>query len=283
MSRRRLAVVAVSSLFALVACATPDPASQAYLRAYRDAETSARPFPPITETRPATTLAEAYRLQIRLAAERRARGDAVAGYRGGLLSLASMAGRKVDAPLAGVLFASGRVDHGGTVSLCGYRRAAMELKLGFVFGQAVRAAPADPAALARAVAKVVPVVDLPDIAYRDPEHYGAVDMVAANISAARYVVGEARAPAGLDLNALTVSLAHESRPVTSGLGRASLDDQWGSLLAVTRQVLASGRTIAPGDLVLTGRMGECAWLPAGTYRADYGPLGTVAFTVRDCA
>jgi 2-keto-4-pentenoate hydratase len=79
-----------------------------------------------------------------------------------------MAGRKVDAPLAGVLFASGRIASGGPVSLCGYRRAAMELKLGFVFGQAVRAAPADPAALARAVAKVFPVVDLPDIAYRDP-------------------------------------------------------------------------------------------------------------------
>jgi hypothetical protein len=71
MSRRRLAAVAsASALFALAACATPDPTSLAYLETYRDAEAGARPFPPITETRPATTLAEAYRLQIGLVAQR---------------------------------------------------------------------------------------------------------------------------------------------------------------------------------------------------------------------
>jgi len=282
MSGQGLALGAPLLLLALAGCATGHRAERDYLAGYQAAEAARRPFAPITETAPATTLAQAYRLQSRLAASRVARGDRVAGYRGGLVSRAAMAGRGVEAPLAGVLFASGLAADGASISLCGYRRMVVELKLGFRFARAVRTPPRDVESLARAVGGVGPVVDLPDIAYRDPDHYGAADMVAANISAARDVLGVFRPAAGLDLDALSVSLTRDGQVVTSGRGRESLDDQWGSLLAVTEQILASGRTIAAGDLVLTGRMGARPWMAAGAYRADYGPLGVVAFTVRDC-
>lgn len=279
---RRLTAASLAVL-ALAGCATAsDPADLAYLSAYRAAEAAAKPFAPITDTRPAATLDDAYRLQKGLVAQRRAHGDRVAGYRGGLMSQASMKGRGVTAPLAGVLFTSGRASDGATISLCPYRKATLELKLGFVFREAVRTPPADLAALRRAVGQVAPVVDLPDIGYRDPDHYGAVDMVAANISAARWVTGPARAPDGLDLDVLTVSLVRDGQTVAQGQGKDSFDSQWAGLDAVVRQILASGRTIAPGDIVLTGRMGERPWLTPGAYRADYGALGAVAFRVEAC-
>jgi len=280
-----------AALLALAGCAAantqgpaPAPGPDAeYVRQFIRAEAAGLPFAPITDTAPNADMAAAYRLQSALAADRAARGDRAAGYKGGLMSAASMKTRGVAHPLVGVLFASGAAQSGGAISLCGYRKASFELKLGFVFSRRVTALPDSPEALARSVSAVVPVIDLPDIAYRDPDHYGAVDMVAANISAARYVKGRPASPAATDLDALRVTIARDGQPLTSGLGRESMENQWASLLAVTREIIATGRSIAPGQLVLTGKIGDRGWLPAGAYRADYGPLGTVDFTVKPCA
>ncbi|MBL8555771.1 MAG: hypothetical protein JNL41_15965 [Phenylobacterium sp.] len=276
------AAAALAIAGGLVSCATPQTPEAAYLRGFDQAEAAARPFAPVTDTLPSMTLDEAYGLQRRLIARRVSRGDRVAGWKGGLMSAASLKARNVTAPLVGAMFASGRTQSGDTISLCSYRKASFEMKLGFVFREAVRTPPADVAALSRSVSDVLPVVDLPDIGYRDPDRYGAVDMVAANVSAARYVRGDGRPGAGLDLDGLRVAMTRDGQPLTSGLGRESLGGQWESLLAVVRQLHASGRSIAPGDVVITGKIGDRGWLPPGAYAADYGPLGTVRFAVRAC-
>lgn len=276
---RALAILTLAGF--LGSCAGPRTVADAYLRDFADAEAAGKPFAPVTDARPDIALTDAYRLQARLVARRLASSDRVAGYKGGLMSAASLKSRGVGKPLVGVLFASGRTSSGQSVLLCGYRRAAFETKLGFVFRAAIRE-PTDAAALRGAVSAVVPVVELPDIAYRDPDRYGAADMVAANISSARFVRGAPHSPAGVDLDDLRVSMTRDGRPVTSGLGRESLGGQWESLAIVVEQILATGRTLSPGDLVLTGKIGDKGWLPPGAYAADYGPLGDVRFTVRPC-
>ena len=266
---------------ALSACATTGGADRAYLQQYEAAERAGTPFAHVTDTQPALAMPAAYKLQERIVAARVRRGDRVAGYKGGLMSAASLRQRGVTEPLVGVLFASGRVEDGGTVSLCGYRKASFEVKLGFRFARPV-AVGADLAAVRAAVDAVVPVIDLPDIGYRDPDHYGAVDMVAANVSAAKWVAGRGQATAA-DLDALRVTLARDGETIASGVGRESLDGQWGSLHAVVRQIGASGRRVKAGDIVITGRIGPRGWLPPGRYRADYGTLGMLGFTVAACA
>ena len=270
------------AVMALAACASGTTADRAYLRGFARAEAAGTPFAPITDSEPQAGMDAAYRLQRQLVAARTARGDRIAGFKGGLMSAASMRARGVTKPLAGVLFASGAAASGDALSLCGYRKASFELKLGFVFSRAVSRLPADAAALRQSVGTVMPVIDLPDIAYRDPDHYGAVDMVAANISAARYVRGKPGLTDAADLDALKVVLSRDGQPVASGMGRESMGNQWDSLLTVTREILLSGRQIAPGQLVLTGKIGDRGWLVPGDYRADYGPLGTVAFGVKPC-
>ncbi|GAA4221993.1 hypothetical protein GCM10022253_29410 [Sphingomonas endophytica] len=236
-----------------------------YLARFTAAERGALPFAPITAMRPGTTMAEAYRLQHRYVAMRRRAGDRIAGYKGGLMSPASLAGRGVRAPLVGVLFAVGGADDGGTISLCGYRRAAFELKLGHRDGQ------------------VLPVIDLPDIGYRDPDHYSAVDMVAANISAARYVRGAGQPAAGRDLDALRVTLRREGETIASGIAGESLGGQAASLATVRRLAAAAGYAPRPVDLIVTGKIGDRGWLLPGRYVADYGALGRVTFAVTACA
>jgi 2-keto-4-pentenoate hydratase len=252
--------VALAALL-LAGCAHGDD----YLPRFAAAERQSRPFAPITATHADTTMAEAYRLQRRYVALRRRAGDRVAGYKGGLMSQASLAGRGVREPLVGVLFAAGSADGGATVSLCGYRRAAFELKLGHRDGQ------------------VLPVIDLPDIAYRDPDHYGAVDMVAANISAARYVRGVAQAAEGRDLDALRVTLSRDGQTIASGVSGESLGGQIASVATVRDLAVRAGYAPRPADLIVTGKIGDRGWLLSGRYVADYGALGRVAFTVAACA
>lgn len=228
------------------------------------AERSATPFAPVTAIRPATTMAEAYRLQRGYVRARLRAGDRIAGYKGGLMSQASLAGRGVTEPLVGVLFASGRAEDGGTVSLCGYRRAAFELKLGHID------------------ASVLPVIDLPDIAYRDPARYGAVDMVAANISAARYVRGAAQPAAGRDLDGLRVTLTRDGETIAGGSAGESLDGQRASRATVETLARRAGYAPRAPDLIVTGKIGDRGWLLPGRYRADYGALGVVTFTVAAC-
>lgn len=250
------------ALLGLAGCASGD---RNYIARMTAAERAGVPLTPITASRPAISIAQAYRLQQRYVRERLRAGGHVAGYKGGLMSAASMAGRGVDEPLVGVLFADGRADADGTVSLCGYRKAAFELKLGHENGH------------------VLPVIDLPDIAYRDPAHYGAVDMVAANISAARYVRGAAQPTGGRDLDALRVTLTRDGQPVTSGTAGESLNGQDASVEAVKALARRAGYAPRPADLIVTGKIGERGWLLPGRYIADYGRLGRVAFTVTACA
>jgi 2-oxo-3-hexenedioate decarboxylase len=268
---------------ALAGCATAARGlADAYLEGFRAAETQGRPFAPITDTAPALTIAEAYRLQDRLVAARIAHGDQVAGVKGGLMSAASLAGKHVKEPLTAVLFASGRRRSGEDIRLCGYRRAAFEMKLGFRIGRAITRPLDDIAALEAHVDAVEPVVDLPDIAYRDPDHYGAVDMVAANVSSALFVEGAPRDPAGLDLDGLRVTFSRDGQRITEGQGRESLGGQWASLLTLANLVIARGGRLEPGQVVITGKLGDKGWLPPGAYRADFGPLGVVAFKATAC-
>lgn len=246
-----------------------------YLARFIAAERASKPFDPITTSRPAATMADAYQIQRAYVRQRVAKGDSVAGYKGGLMSLASLKSRNTSEPLVGTLFAAGWTGDGDRVSLCGYRKASFELKLGYIL-PSTSSNPEEPI-------RVVPVIDLPDIAYRNPDSYGAIDMVAANVSASRYVVGTARPIGNIDLDTLPVSLARDGQTIASGHGRETLGGQAESLILLRKLIAREARPPRPGDLIVTGKMGDRGWLPPGNYIADYGPLGSVGFTVSACA
>lgn len=260
----------------------PPTAEDAYVRGFEAAEHSGRTFQPVTEALPAVTMPQAYILQHRLVEGRRRSGDAVVGYKGGLMSAKSLAARGVIEPVIAPLFASGDRPSGARLDLCGYRRPAFEAKLGFIFGAPVDRPLASVDALKSAVSAVQPVMELPDIAYRDDKSYGAIDMAAAMISSALFVRGKASATGVADLDDLAVSVWRDDVALTRGKGRESLDDQWRSLLTVVNLVVGNGYAIESGEIVITGKIGDKGDLPPGSYRLDYGPLGDLRFDVVMC-
>lgn len=199
------------------------------------------------------------------------------------MSAKSLADRGVSEPLVASLFVSGDLSSGAEMTLCGYRRAVFELKLGYVFRSSVTKQVATVDDLAALVESVQPIVELPDIAYRDDKTYNAVDMVAANISSAHFVRGTTRPLGPSNLDKLSISLTRDATRVANGTGRESLGSQWESLRIVVNLVIANGGRIAPGEIVLTGKIGEKGDLIPGRYAADYDALGALNFTVRKCA
>lgn len=281
----RLAAALLAVALGVSACATttaspPSSAMSRYVEGLAAAERTGARFTPATEAVPGVTMEQAYALQARLIAERRARGDQAAGFKGGLMSAKSLADRGVAAPLTGVLFQSG--ESSGAFALCGYRQAIFELKLGYVFKAPVRRRVASVGELRSFVSAVQPVIELPDIAYRNPDAYGAIDMVAANITAARYVRGGPSPPDVTDLDALRVRIERDGVQLASGLGRESLGGQWESLLTLVNLIVDRGGAIEPGQFVLTGKIGDKGSVDPGVYTAEYGPLGVVRFQVTSC-
>lgn len=279
--KRRALCAAVVATMALASCARAGAAHTAYLEAFAQAETAGKTFPAASETITALDFDGAYALQKMIVRAREKAGDAAVGYKGGIMSAKSLADRGVKEPVTGILFASG--DTGaGEMSLCGYRRAAFELKLGYVFASPVRAAVGDVADLKSKVAYVQPVIDLPDIAYNNEKTYNAIDMVAANVSSARFVRGAPASKDAVDLDALEVSVARDGASVTRGLGRESLGGQWGSLRTVVNLIIARGGEIKAGQTVITGKIGDKGDLVPGRYEISYGRLGDIALQVVAC-
>jgi 2-oxo-3-hexenedioate decarboxylase len=272
----RLALLGVA-LAALPAGAAA-PESDAYTTEYMAAAQAVRPFRPVTSFVPDINLDQAYAIQHRIVERQLAGGDRIAGYRGGLMSQTSMRQRGVTQPLVAVQFRSGRRTSPATLSFVGYRHAALEVKLGFIFGRDLPSGPLTPETVRAAVRSVVPVIDLPDIGYADPAHYSAMDMVAANISSARFVIGKPiRCCADLDQESAT--LAYDGKALTHGLGRDSLGDALASLVTVVQLARAQGYRIRRGDIVLTGKIGDKVDVQPGSYTAHFGTLGDVHLMV----
>jgi 2-keto-4-pentenoate hydratase len=273
-ARRALLGVALAILPAGAAA----PENDAYVTEYMAAAQAVHPFRPVTSFDPAVGLDQAYLIQHRIVERQLAAGDRIAGYRGGLMSQASMRQRGVAQPLVAVQFRSGRRTSPATLSLAGYRHAALEVKLGFVFGRDLPPGAVTPETVRTAVRNVVPVIDLPDIGYADPSHYSAADMVAANISSARFVIGKPVRCCS-DLDQETATLTRDGTALTHGVGRDSLGGALGSLVTIAQLVRAQGYRIKRGDIVLTGKIGDKVDVQPGVYTAHFATLGDVHLTV----
>lgn len=276
MRAAKLAFLGVA--LAVVPAGAAAPENDAYVTEYLAAAQAVRPFRPVTSFDPGIGLDQAYAIQHRIVERELVAGDRIAGYRGGLMSQASMRQRGVTQPLVAVQFRSGRRTSPAALSFAGYRHAALEVKLGFLFGRDLPPGPLTPETIRAAVRSVVPVIDLPDIGYTDPAHYSAADMVAANISSARFVIGK-RVRCCADLDQESATLKYDGKVLTHGVGRDSLGDALASLATIVKLARTQGYKIRRGDIVLTGKIGDKVDVQPGSYTAHFATLGDVRLAV----
>jgi 2-keto-4-pentenoate hydratase len=261
---------------ALVACSsTPQRVVDEIVTSWREH----RPLPNIDET---LTTASAYRVQTR-SVRTRLQGASPAGFKAGLTSPATQARFKTNQPVAGVLFTEGERKSADTLRLSELHGLYIEVELAMRIGTAIDKPLADTAALREHIDGIAPALELPNIDYVNPQAIDIVDLIATDVSAANYILGDFVSPQQRDPNTVAVRLACNDQDVMSGNSRDALGDQWQSALFLVNTMLGQGWTFEPGQILLTGALGRAIPAAAGrcvaSYHAADQPWGTLTVNV----
>ena len=226
------------------------------------------------------TLEQAYQVQT-LAVKQRLAGATPQGFKAGLTSEISRKKFAVAQPVAGVLLAGGRELRGrGEVDMELFNNMMFEMELGFTLSETITAPIADVATLKTIVAKIYPVIELPDLAFDRPKNVTGVDIVANNVAAKQFYFGAGINPDSININQLTVQLKKDGINILKGRGDDAMDDQWQALLWLVNRTVSNGWDIEPGQLLITGALGKMIKASPGIYQVDYGELGRLELNVQ---
>lgn len=211
-----------------------------------------QPLPNIDES---LTIDSAYRVQTRTVRER-LHGASPAGFKAGLTSAPAQTRFKANDAVAGVLFNEGALKSTSTVSLHEMRGLYIEVEIAMRIGTSIDRPLADSAALRTHIDGIAPAIELPNLDYTQPQSLDAIDIVATNVAAAKYIVGEFAPPQQRDPNATDVRLVCNDKEMFTGKGTDALGDQWRAALFVVNKMVEQGWRLERGQILLTGSLGR---------------------------
>jgi 2-oxo-3-hexenedioate decarboxylase len=239
-------------------------------------DAAARDARPTAQLDAGLTLADAYEVQARSVALRRARGERPIGYKLGFTSRAKMAQMGLDEVIWGRLTDAMVVADGGTAGASRFIHPRVEPEVCFLLGDDL-AGTVTPLTALRALAGVAPALEVIDSRYRDFK-FSLADVVADNCSAAAIVVGPWSDPTAVPVANLGLVLEVDGRPVQVGSTAAILGDPLRSLVAAARLVAAAGERLRAGELLMAGGATEAVALaPGARVRLQMERLGAVGF------
>ncbi|WP_101760151.1 2-keto-4-pentenoate hydratase [Oceanicoccus sp. KOV_DT_Chl] len=235
---------------------------------------------PVVSHKQSLSLEQAYHTQT-LAVKQRLAGAVPQGFKAGLTSVPSRKKFNVDQPVAGVLLSGGSEVKAaaGNVDGSGYNNMMLEIEIGFSVNSVIDQPLNDIASLKKKIAKVYPVIELPDLYFDLPKQLTGVDIIINNVVAKQFLYGAGHDPFQFDLNQLSAELQHDGVTILTGRGVDAMGDQWQALLWLVNRTVNNGWQIQPGQLLITGALGKMIPAKPGVYQADYDELGKLAFTI----
>lgn len=190
---------------------------------------------------------------------------AIAGWKAGMTAPAGQAAFGLKHPLIGSLYEWGRLENGATIDMV--PGVKLECEIGITID-----ADGNPKSAG-------PVIEVPRMMWHSPDDAKGSNLTATNIAAYHYIVGEQQSIRD-DYEQLSVTLTRDGESVCE----ASLSDALGGPIPALQWMLeeanARDMTAADGMLLITGACGGIHDGEPGSYVADYGPLGTIEFTIK---
>lgn len=208
------------------------------------------------------TLEQAYALQPQVASRVSPDGDA--GIKAGITAVPLQKVFQIDHALLGRLYRSGELNDGAQIPFLEGRLIECEIGvLASADGQVISIAPAIEFAFTRFARK---------------EDATAANLVAANVAAEKFLSGQ-MTPWHQDIENQTLKLFHNDElintaSVVESLGGPHLATQW--MLDEARQ---RHFTLREENFLMTGACGQVLPALPGSYRADYGSLGQLHFSI----
>ncbi|MED5279451.1 MAG: hypothetical protein VYD86_10055 [Verrucomicrobiota bacterium] len=283
-TRHRIAILPIAMLWAF-AWQSAGPTHIELAKRLAKAHLVGNALPQLSAIRPDATLADAYDVQKRFVDKVAKTHQGIAGYKGAVAGEAGQKALKLNGPLSAVLFRDGWLEAAvkPAIRLAKFPGTKIETEVGFVIGKAIIRPINDVDALKAHVEAIVPVIELPAGKLEPTQPMVALDLAAANVLSANYIVGRRNPVAKVNLNRATIRLARrlakgdEEKNKTTGA--AAHRGQWQNLLHQVNHALGQGREIQPGHLILTGALGKITLAEPGDWTADFGELGKIEFSI----
>ena len=224
------------------------------------------------------TLDQAYRVQLGLVARRAAEGERQVGWKVGLTAAAIQRQFGFHEPVFGCLTEEGRLRTGHVFARDALIRPGFESELCLRLGAPLSGA-VDAAAARRAVAAVHPALEI--IETRGDLTAQIAVGIADNAQQKAFVLGpEVPLAEGMRLDAVEVRVRVNGEEVARGRGEAVLGDPVNSLVWLAGKLAEYGRSLRPGDHVMTGSfVRQFPLAPGDRAEAEFAGIGTVSATV----
>ena len=223
-------------------------------------------------------LEQAYRLQNGYVKKLLA-GNQPYGFKAGLSSKQGQAKFNAPGPIAGTLIAPILPPSKRSISMQLYHRMMIEAELGFYFSATVDKPIDNIEQLQSMVRSVVPVIELPDLGFDNPEQLQLTDIVANNVAAKYWLLGAPRAIDALDINQTMITVTKDQSVILEAKANQVMEDQWQALLWLVNHTVANGWVTQPGQLLITGAIGNMMVAKPGDYQANFSGLGLVSFSI----
>ncbi|HRI16036.1 MAG TPA: alpha/beta hydrolase fold domain-containing protein [Verrucomicrobiota bacterium] len=236
--------------------------------------------PRFTDSLPDASLDDAYVAQRRLV-RARAGADPIAGFKVAAASSAAQSSLGVDGPLAGVVFRSGRLDgrERQVISLRDGESVAVETEVGYLTSVDLSYEILNDEQVRGAVESVVPIIELPR-SFPNSGPANARNMVAANVGSDRFIVGPPVKAERFNPDAVAITLKRDDQVLHETTGATVAGGQWHNLRLALNALTRHGYTIPAGSVILGGALGKIQPGEKGSYEANFGELGTIAFELR---
>lgn len=243
-----------------------------------DAHMNNELIPVLSKTDSTMTASQAYEIQKQYV-NRRLEGDSIAGYKAGLTTPGAQKKFGVNESVAGVLYLSGKKSGSPLILSEAFAMPMIETEIAFYVKRTIKRKIDTVTELKECIGAVLPSIELPDLNFADLKALKGIDLIAGNVSATQFIVGDKK-NRSMDLDSVSVILTRNGETVNEGKGSDAMGSQWKAALWLVNTMVEKGWTIKPGDVLMTGALGNMIPGKPGQYRADFGKLGTIEFEIR---
>jgi 2-keto-4-pentenoate hydratase len=242
-------------------------------------------FKPLVSERLELNETQAYYIQKQLN-QNLAQNQPIKGFKAGLTSASGQNKFGVKAPLAGALFGIHKVQFKNAFTSKDYKKLMLETEIGYVLSSDIAAfSKITQQDLPTLIEKVVPVIELPDLAYSNVSKVTGLDLIATNVASNEVLIGDFTLPKDFKLlnevqTKMTRGAGTQAELLISGKGSDASGDQAQALHWLINQLLQSGYALKKGQLLITGALGAMVPAEKGTHLASFGKYGQITFDIR---
>lgn len=237
------------------------------------------PIPPLTETNPDLTLADAYAIQEGLVERLRADGGKIVGYKLGLTSAPMQELLGVDSPDYGPVLSSMVVDSGAAIRVADFIAPRIEAEIALILDQPLAGPGVSLSDATSAVGGASAALELVDSRIVD-WRIGLIDTVADLASCGQIVLGSRKiSTATIDLRLTGMMIERNGVLIDTGAGAAALGNPIGAVAWLANTLAPYGVRLEAGQVIMTGSLHKAFPVAVGDrIEATFDRLGSVACT-----